>query len=272
MALWQGVPTERPTIGEIEALPGVEQPLARRRRAARGERRAGRRASRTSTAAALEMTAPGPMQVARRARRRDARARPRPIALPPLVQGVEPLSPASDAGLQRGRPDPRGRRQAARLVRRRCARWCSPRAAGPSRSTVWRDGATLDARDHPEGARHRGRRGRLRAAGDDRRRRRAALPAGDGDAGAVDGASRYGVERTWCGHRPVAERHPQHPDRRHRRGEPAGAARHRADLGRDRGAGPRQLHRADRGSSRRRSGSSTSSRSRSSTAATSSPS
>ena len=33
MALWQGVPTERPTVGEIEALPGVEQPLAAGRRA-----------------------------------------------------------------------------------------------------------------------------------------------------------------------------------------------------------------------------------------------
>ena len=27
IAMWQGVPTERPTIGEIAALPGVEQPL-----------------------------------------------------------------------------------------------------------------------------------------------------------------------------------------------------------------------------------------------------
>ena len=27
IAMWQGMPTERPTIGELTALPGVEQPL-----------------------------------------------------------------------------------------------------------------------------------------------------------------------------------------------------------------------------------------------------
>ena len=72
------------------------------RRAARGERHAGRRASRTSTAAAQAMPAPGPMQVRVERDGADARARRRPIALPPLVQGVEPLSPASEAGLRRG--------------------------------------------------------------------------------------------------------------------------------------------------------------------------
>ena len=41
MALWQGLPTERPTVGEIEALPDVEQPLAAGDVLARGERGAG---------------------------------------------------------------------------------------------------------------------------------------------------------------------------------------------------------------------------------------
>ncbi|HRO10337.1 RIP metalloprotease RseP [Amaricoccus sp.] len=100
MAFWQGVPTDRPTVGEIEPLPGVEQPL-----------RPGDvllAVGGTEAASledlyrhALDMPAPGPIEV-----RVDRAGQPLtlsvPYPLPPKVQGVEPLSPASAAGLRAG--------------------------------------------------------------------------------------------------------------------------------------------------------------------------
>jgi regulator of sigma E protease len=100
LALWQGVATDRPTIGEIAALPGVEQPLksgdvvlAVNDTTVKGFE--------DVYTAAQAMQAPGPMRfrVERGGERLDLVA---PYAFPPLVQGVEPLSPASGAGLRRG--------------------------------------------------------------------------------------------------------------------------------------------------------------------------
>lgn len=100
LAMWQGVPTERPMLAEIEPLPGVEQPL-----------RAGDVVLEVNGqsvvefndiyAAAVAMPAPGPMRftVERDGSRLTFDA---PFAMPPLVQGVEPLSPASAAGLRPG--------------------------------------------------------------------------------------------------------------------------------------------------------------------------
>lgn len=100
LALWQGVPTEKPTIGEIEALPGAEQPL-----------RAGDvlvsvdgrpvAALEDLYAAAVALPAPGPLEV-RVDRAGQSLDLTVPYPLPPKVQGVEPLSPASDAGLRAG--------------------------------------------------------------------------------------------------------------------------------------------------------------------------
>lgn len=100
LALWQGVPTERPMLGEIEPLPGVEQPL-----------RPGDVVLEVNGVpvtdfgdiytVATEMPSPGPMRfvVERDGGRVTVEA---PYAMPPLVQGVEPLSPASAAGLRPG--------------------------------------------------------------------------------------------------------------------------------------------------------------------------
>ena len=100
LALWQGVPEDRPVLGEIDPLPGVTQPL-----------RAGDLVLAVNGkpvtqlgdiyAAAAAMPAPGPMDfvVERGGERLEVAA---PYALPPLVRGVEPLSPASRAGLKPG--------------------------------------------------------------------------------------------------------------------------------------------------------------------------
>ena len=71
MALWQGVATDRPTVGEIEALPGVEQPLQP------GDVLLAVGGTEVASfedlyRLALEMTPPGPMQVQGRPRRRAA--------------------------------------------------------------------------------------------------------------------------------------------------------------------------------------------------------
>jgi regulator of sigma E protease len=99
--MWQGLPTERPTIGQIEPMPaGVDQPLME------GDvvlEVSGRPVTSFDDifAAAIEMPQPGPMsfQIERGGTRIELTA---PYAFPPLVQGVEPLSPASRAGLVRG--------------------------------------------------------------------------------------------------------------------------------------------------------------------------
>jgi regulator of sigma E protease len=100
IAMWQGVPTERPTIGTIETLPAVEQPLRAGDvlLAVGGEPVAGLE---ELYDAAVAMGTPGPMQVTveRDGATLDLTI---PYPLPPLVQGVEPLSPASAAGLRAG--------------------------------------------------------------------------------------------------------------------------------------------------------------------------
>jgi regulator of sigma E protease len=100
LALWQGVPEERPVLGEIEPLPGVEQPLRAGDLVLEVN---GRPVAdiRDIYAAAAEMSAPGPMAfvVERDGARLELDA---PFAMPPLVIGVEPLSPASRAGLRTG--------------------------------------------------------------------------------------------------------------------------------------------------------------------------
>ncbi|MBP7001592.1 RIP metalloprotease RseP [Amaricoccus sp.] len=100
LALTQGVPTGRPILGEIDPLPHVEQPL-----------RAGDvvvavngkpvSEIRDIYVIADEMPAPGPMTftIERAGERLDVEA---PYAMPPLVTGIEPLSPASRAGLRPG--------------------------------------------------------------------------------------------------------------------------------------------------------------------------
>ena len=100
VAFWQGVPTERPTLGALTALPGIEQPL----RVGdvflevNGAPVAG---FQDIYAAATTMPKPGPMtfRVEREGGEIDVTA---PYAFPPLVDGVEPLSPASAAGLRPG--------------------------------------------------------------------------------------------------------------------------------------------------------------------------
>ncbi|PZQ49401.1 MAG: RIP metalloprotease RseP [Rhodovulum sulfidophilum] len=100
VAMWQGVPTERPTLGEIAALPGIEQPLRVGDvvLAVNGTPVTGFADVYT---AATTMPTPGPMAftVEREGREIEVTA---PYAFPPLVEGVEPLSPASAAGLRRG--------------------------------------------------------------------------------------------------------------------------------------------------------------------------
>jgi regulator of sigma E protease len=100
VALWQGVATDRPTIGEIAALPGVEQPLQP------GDVVLAINGTPVESfediyRAAQDMGAPGPMRF-RVERGGETLELDAPYAFPPLVQGVEPLSPASGAGLRRG--------------------------------------------------------------------------------------------------------------------------------------------------------------------------
>lgn len=100
LVLWQGVPTERPTIGTIEALPNAEQPL-RPGDVVLGVNGEPLEAFGDIYRAAAAMEEPAPMRfrVERGDRVLDLEA---PYALPPLVAGVEPLSPASRAGLKAG--------------------------------------------------------------------------------------------------------------------------------------------------------------------------
>lgn len=100
LAMWQGVPTERPTVGEIAPLPGVTQPLVPGDVLVSVNGKAANDFG-DIFVAAQEMPAPGLMafRVERAGETLDLEA---PYALPPLVQGVEPLSPASRAGLKPG--------------------------------------------------------------------------------------------------------------------------------------------------------------------------
>ncbi len=104
LAMWQGVPTERPALGPIPPLPGAEQPL--REGDVVLEVNGLPVASIADIyAAAAEMPEPGPMRfVVERegvggAERLTLEA---PFAMPPLIQGVQPLAPASEAGLRGG--------------------------------------------------------------------------------------------------------------------------------------------------------------------------
>lgn len=100
VVMWQGVPTERPTIGAIEPLPGIEQPLQVGDVVLEVN---GRTISSFDEVyrAALDMEPPAPMNMV--VERDGARlAVEAPFAYPPLVQGVQPLTPASEAGLRPG--------------------------------------------------------------------------------------------------------------------------------------------------------------------------
>jgi regulator of sigma E protease len=100
LVMWQGMATDRPTLGTIEPLPHVEQPLRP------GDVVLAVNGETVETfadiyAEARAMEAPGPMlfRVSRDGEVLEIEA---PYALPPMVFGVEPLSPASRAGLRRG--------------------------------------------------------------------------------------------------------------------------------------------------------------------------
>lgn len=100
LVMWQGVPTERPVLGTIPDLPHSEQPLRE------GDVLLAVNGTPVSDfagfyEAARAMPAPGPMEVTVE---RDGSeiTLTAPYALPPLVNGVEPLSPASAAGLRPG--------------------------------------------------------------------------------------------------------------------------------------------------------------------------
>jgi regulator of sigma E protease len=101
VVMWQGIPTERPTIGRVEAMPAaVEQPLMPGDVVLEVNGLAVTSFDEVFRAA-IDMPEPGPMQfrIERDGSRIEVAA---PYAFPPLVQGVEPLSPASRAGLLRG--------------------------------------------------------------------------------------------------------------------------------------------------------------------------
>lgn len=100
LALWTGVPTERPTVGSVAVLPGGEPALEP------GDVLIAVEGKPVESLAALyaaadAMPVPGPMRVTveRRGETIDVTS---PYPLPPIVEGVEPLSPASRAGLEIG--------------------------------------------------------------------------------------------------------------------------------------------------------------------------
>lgn len=100
VSMWQGVPTERPTVGRIAMLPGVEQTLrpgdvvltVNGRDIAAFE---------DLYSIAADMPTPGPLQLGVE-RDGETLALAAPYPFPPIVASVEPLSPASAAGLRDG--------------------------------------------------------------------------------------------------------------------------------------------------------------------------
>jgi regulator of sigma E protease len=100
LVMWQGMATDRPTIGQIEPLPNVEQPLRPGDvvLAVNGEP-VERFSDIYRVASAMPEPAPMLFRVEREGQVLDLEA---PFALPPLIHGVEPLSPASRAGLRQG--------------------------------------------------------------------------------------------------------------------------------------------------------------------------
>ncbi len=141
LALWQGVPTERVILGEIEPLPGIEQPL-RPGDVVLEVNGAPVAAFTDIYAAAAEMPAPGPMRFVVE-RGGDRLVIEAPYAMPPLVQGVEPLSPASEAGLRPG--DVITAADGAPLAAFTELREKVMASAGRTLPLeVWRDGATLE--------------------------------------------------------------------------------------------------------------------------------
>jgi regulator of sigma E protease len=100
LIMWQGVATPQPTIGAIEPLPAVEQPLRPGDRvlAVNGEPIEDF-AGIYRQAAAMNAPAPMTFTVERAGEQLELEV---PYALPPLVHGAEPLSPASRAGLRQG--------------------------------------------------------------------------------------------------------------------------------------------------------------------------
>jgi regulator of sigma E protease len=141
LILWQGVPAERPTVGAIEPLPNVEQPLRPGDvlLAINGEPVA-EFVDLYRIAGAMETPGPMEIEVERSGERLALEA---PFALPPLVSGVEPLSPASRAGLRRGDVilEADGRPLSAFAELRETVLASEDRTI-PLR--VWRDGAEID--------------------------------------------------------------------------------------------------------------------------------
>lgn len=100
LVTWQGVATERAILGEVADVPGAQDTLQP------GDEILEINGMPVETfqdvlQIALEMDPPAPMLV-RVNRGGDMLSLEAPYAFPPLVQGVEPLSPASKAGLRRG--------------------------------------------------------------------------------------------------------------------------------------------------------------------------
>lgn len=98
--MWQGVQVDRAVLGEIRDVPGVEQPL-RTGDVVIEVNGAPVETFSDVNAAIAAMAEPGPIDflVERGGDRLDVTA---PYALPPLVEGLVPLSPASRAGLRIG--------------------------------------------------------------------------------------------------------------------------------------------------------------------------
>ncbi len=138
---WQGVATERPTIGEIEAMPDADNPLKVGDVVVGvGDREVAEFAD--IVRAAVEMDPPGDMlfRVERDGTEVEVAA---PFAFPPLVQGVVPLSPASRAGLRQG--DVVLTAAGKNLVSFEDLRTTVLASEGATIPlTVWRDGAVMD--------------------------------------------------------------------------------------------------------------------------------